>query len=81
MFGSVLPTLFESVLPTLPNPPTRQQPHPPVPANSDGQGYLEAEKPGLKHYAVRDSGRQSTYRPPVANVAPRAGGWAAGSGK
>ncbi|PRW20333.1 Copper type ascorbate-dependent N-terminal [Chlorella sorokiniana] len=51
-----------------------------VPANSDAQGYLEAEKPGLKHYAVRDSGRESSYRPPAANVAPRAGGWAKGGG-
>ncbi|KAL4431467.1 hypothetical protein ABPG75_006723 [Micractinium tetrahymenae] len=47
-----------------------------VPANSDAEGYLEAEKPGLKHPAVRDSGRDSTWRPPVANVAPRQAGWA-----
>ena len=53
-------------------------PSAPVPANADAHGYLEAEKPGLKHYAVRDSGRESTYRPPAANVAPRAGGWARG---
>jgi hypothetical protein len=47
-----------------------------VPANSDAEGYLEAEKPGLKHVAVRSSGRDSTYRPPASNVAPRPAGWA-----
>lgn len=52
-----------------------------MPVNSDAQGFLEAAKPGLKHYAVRDSGRDSSYRPPVANVAPRAHGWVKGSGK
>ncbi|KAL4421769.1 hypothetical protein ABPG77_009752 [Micractinium sp. CCAP 211/92] len=47
-----------------------------VPANSDAEGYLEAAKPGLKHPAVRDSGRDCTWRPPVANIAPRHAGWA-----
>ncbi len=49
---------------------------PAVPANSDAEGYLEAAKPGLKHPAVRDSGRDCTWRPPVANIAPRHAGWA-----
>lgn len=49
-----------------------------VPANSDSEGYLEAEKPGLKHPAVRDSGRDCMWRPPVANIAPRQAGWARG---
>ena len=42
---------------------TLPRPCPPtaVPANSDAEGYLEAEKPGLKHPAVRTSGRNSSY--------------------
>ena len=46
-----------------------------VPANSDAEGYLEADKPGLKHHAVRASGRDSTFRPPVSNIAPRGSAW------
>lgn len=46
-----------------------------VPANSDSEGYLEAEKAGLKHVAVRSSGRESDYRPIVSNLAPRPAGW------
>lgn len=47
-----------------------------VPANCDAEGFLESEKPGLKHYAVRSSGRDSTFRPAANNVAPRGNGWA-----
>lgn len=47
-----------------------------VAANADAEGYLEAAKAGLKHYAVRSSGRESSYRPALEAIAPRAPGWA-----
>ena len=48
-----------------------------VHANSDAEGFLEAEKAGLKHYAVRSSGKDSSYRPAGANIAPRFPAWTA----
>lgn len=45
-----------------------------VNANVDAEGYCD-ERPGLKHPAVRSSGRESEWRPAAANVAPRAAGW------
>ena len=43
----------------------------------DAEGFLEAEKPGFKHYAVRDSGRGSNFKPAASNVAPRRDAWVA----
>ena len=51
-----------------------------VPANSDAEGFVEAHKAGLKHYAVRGDSRDSDYRPKLANVAPRAAGWSRNGG-
>lgn len=45
-----------------------------VPANADAEGYLET-KPGLKNPAVRESGRESGFRPRLDDVAPRPAGW------
>lgn len=51
-------------------------PFPPaVPANSDAEGYPDMRL-GLKHVAVRSDGRESTYKPSTANVAPRPQTWA-----
>lgn len=47
-----------------------------MPANVDDEGYLEAEKLGLKHPAVRDNGKNSTYMPQIDNIAPRDPTWA-----
>ncbi|KAI3424323.1 hypothetical protein D9Q98_009876 [Chlorella vulgaris] len=51
-----------------------------VPANRDAEGYPEAEKAGLKHVAVRSSGRDSTYKPATGHVAPRPAAWSPTAG-
>jgi hypothetical protein len=37
----------------------------------DSEGYCDDKTVGMKHVAVRDSGRDSTFKPNVANIGPR----------
>ena len=39
------------------------------------EGFCDDKTVGMKHAAIRDSGRDSTFKPNVANLAPRKAGW------
>lgn len=41
----------------------------------DSEGYCDDKTVGMKHVAVRDSGRDSAFRPNVANIGPRKKEW------
>mmetsp|Transcript_12331 Transcript_12331/g.19930 ORF Transcript_12331/g.19930 Transcript_12331/m.19930 type:complete len:94 (+) Transcript_12331:191-472(+) len=43
----------------------------------DAEGYCDDKTIGMKHVAVRDSGRDSTFKPSVSNIGPRKKEWAA----
>lgn len=69
--AAALPRPTRTRVPASPSLPNR------VNANADAEGYCD-ERPGLKHFSVRSSGRDSaagSWRPAAGNVAPRAAGW------
>ena len=43
--------------------------------NVDSEGYCDDKTVGMKHVAVRDSGRDSAFKPNIANIGPRKKEW------